>query len=245
MHHLRVDEWSRGSSYIHARDPRAKIAALLVFLVALATTPPARSVRLFGLQMLTYAAVLWIGSAAARLPAGALEVRAMVVLPFTAIFAAITWLAGDPSRALLMFTKSYLSALAVILVVATTPIPLLLRGLQSLGAPRILVLIVQFLHRYLFVISEQAQHMRLAAACRQAGSKTRPSAKFRAAAGAVSVLFARSYNRAEGIHRAMLSRGFQGQFVDASKLRFTSADALFGTLFLIVICSLRLAFPVR
>ena len=144
-----------------------------------------------------------------------------------------------------MFTKSYLSALAVILVVATTPIPLLLRGLQSLGAPRILVLIVQFLHRYLFVISEQAQHMRLAAACRQAGSKTRPSAKFRAAAGAVSVLFARSYNRAEGIHRAMLSRGFQGQFVDASKLRFTSADAMFGALFLIVICSLRLAFPVR
>jgi cobalt/nickel transport system permease protein len=33
-----------------------------------------------------------------------------------------------------------------------------------------------------------------------------------AAAGAVAVLFARSYGRAERIHQAMLARGFQGHF---------------------------------
>ena len=37
MHHVVLDRWSRGSSPLHRRDPRAKIVALLVFLVALAT----------------------------------------------------------------------------------------------------------------------------------------------------------------------------------------------------------------
>ena len=242
MHHVRVDEWSRGTSCIHTRDPRVKILALLLFLIALTTTPPARSVPEFLLQILTYAGLLLIGIATAGLPAGALELRAMAVLPFSAVFALITWLAGDPSRALLLVTRSYLSALAVLLVVATTPIPLLLRGLGALGAPRILVLIVQFLHRYLFVISEQAQHMRSAAACRQAGTKSRIWSTFQAASGAVSVLFARSYNRAEGIHRAMLSRGFQGQFAQGTPLRLTSGDGVFAVLLLTMICSLRLAF---
>jgi energy-coupling factor transporter transmembrane protein EcfT len=35
---------------------------------------------------------------------------------------------------------------------------------------------------------------------------------FQAAAGAIAVLFARSYGRAERIHQAMLARGFQGHF---------------------------------
>ena len=32
-----LERWSRGASPLHRRDPRAKIAALLVFLVVLAT----------------------------------------------------------------------------------------------------------------------------------------------------------------------------------------------------------------
>ena len=57
--------------------------------------------------------------------AGALA-RAGVVLPFTAVFAGISWLAGDPARGAALVMKSYLSALAVLLLVSTTPLPLLL-----------------------------------------------------------------------------------------------------------------------
>jgi cobalt/nickel transport system permease protein len=76
----------------------------------------------------------------------------------------------------------------------------------------------------LFVIAEEAQHMSTAA--RSRGGSAR-GAGFRAAAGAVGALFARSYGRAEDIHRAMLARGFTGRLRSLGGLRFTAADAVF------------------
>ena len=53
------------------------------------------------------------------------------------------------------------------------------------------------------------------------------TARFRSAAGALAVLFARSYGRAEEIHRAMLARGFRGHFQPLFALHFGSQDAAF------------------
>ena len=223
MHHVLMDQWSQAKSPIHARDPRAKILALLVFLVVLATTPPNAFVTLA-----IDAALLLAGILIAGLPPGSLLLRAMAVLPFSLTFGLITWLSGDRLRALGLVEKSYLSTVAVLLVIGTTPLPLLLTGLEALGTPRLLVLVAQFLYRYLFVISEQAQHFRLAAACRQGSGGRKLS--FRAAAGALAVLFARSYYRAEGIHRAMMARAFSGGFSLLQRLNFSAVDAIFTLL---------------
>lgn len=228
MHHVVVERWSRGESPLHARDPRAKLGALIVFLIAVSTTP-ARS----QLTFLGYAALLIAAIVIARLPVSALLRRAMLVLPFSATFALITWLAGDPTRALALGEKSFLSGLAALLLVATTPLPDLLRGLESFAVPRPLLLVVQFLYRYLFVISEQAQHMRLAA--RSRGSS------FRASAGSLGVLFARSWERADGIYRAMLARGFDGRFPSFTAPRFRAADAAFLFFAAIASIAIRLA----
>ena len=222
MHHVHVDHWSRGASPLHARDPRAKILALLVFLIVLASTP-AKATLTLGID----AALLVSGILIAGLPLGRLPLRAMVVLPFSLTFGLISWLAGDRLRAIALVEKSYLSAAAVLLVVGTTSLPALLSGMERLGAPRILVLVAQFIYRYLFVISEQAQHMRLAAASRHGDPRFHRKGRFRAAAGALAVLFARSYYRAEGIHRAMLARAFTGRFLLLHSLRFRFADGVF------------------
>ena len=222
MHHVHLDNWSRGASPLHARDPRAKILALLVFLIVLATTPPNAALTL-GID----AVLLVSGILIAGLPLGNLLLRAMVVLPFSLTFGLISWLAGDRLRALALVEKTYLSAAAVLLVVGTTSLPALLSGLERMGAPRMLVLVAQFIYRYLFVISEQAQHMRLAAASRQGDPRFHRKGRFRAAAGALAVLFARSYYRADGIHRAMLARAFTGRFQLLNSLRFRFADGVF------------------
>ena len=222
MHHVLVDQWSQGSSPLHARDPRAKLLVLLTFLVALATTAGDAVPTL-----VIDAAVLAAGILIAGLPLGRLLLRSMVILPFSLTFGVISWAAGEPLRAIALVEKSYLSTVAVLLLVGTTPLPRLLSGLEALGTPRLLVLMAQFLYRYLFVISEQAQHLRLAAACRQGNAGTHRRGKFRAAAGALAVLFARSYYRAEGIHQAMLARAFAGRFVPLNPLRFRTADGLF------------------
>jgi cobalt/nickel transport system permease protein len=237
LHHLVLERWSRAHSVLHARDPRAKILLLLAFLIAVATTP-----RISLASVLCYACVLLVGISLGRLPAGAILARAAVVLPFSATFALLSILAGDRERALALLVKSYFSALAVLLLAAVTPLPKLLRGLESLGAPRILTLVVQFLYRYLFVISEQAQHMRLAALCRGLGSRARGRGRmgFQAAAGAVAVLFARSYARAQGIHRAMLARGFQGRTELLSAPHIGTVDGLFLFFGLVLLLGLRL-----
>jgi cobalt/nickel transport system permease protein len=221
VHHVVIDRWSRGGSYLHTRDPRAKIVALLVFLIALATTP-GNAFFTLGVDLV----VLLAGIAAARLPMFNLLLRATSVLPFSLTFALISWLSGDWLRALGLIEKTYLSAAAVLLLAGTTPLPLLVRGIEFFRAPRLLLTVVQFLYRYLFVISEQAQHMRLAAASRS-GLGRRSKSRFQAAAGAVAVLFARSYYRSDGIHRAMVARGFQGHFPLGRSLRFRASDAAF------------------
>jgi cobalt/nickel transport system permease protein len=223
MHHVLVDRWSQGASPLHARDPRAKVAAVLAFLVVLATTAPDAFVTLA-----IDAALLAAGVLIARLPLAGVLLRAMGVLPFSLTFGWMSWMAGDRMRALGLVEKSYLSTVAVLLLIGTTPLPRLLSGLAALGTPRLLVLLAQFLYRYLFVISEQAQHLRLAALCRQGAGKSHRGSRFRAAAGALGVLFARSYYRAEGIHRAMLARAFDGRFSPLKPLRFRASDAVFA-----------------
>lgn len=222
MHHVALERWSRGASPLHRYDARAKIVALLVFLVVLATAQRNVPGLSAGLLLMLLLAAAW-----ARLPAGAFLLRAAAILPFTAAFGIVCWLAGDPARGLALVLKSYVSALAVLLVVATTTLPNLLRGLESLRVPRFPLMVAQFLYRYLFVINEEAQHMRKAAAARAPASFSARSLRFRAAAGALAVLFARAFARAAEIYRAMLARGFTGSFHTLETPRFAARDAVF------------------
>ncbi len=238
MHHVVLDRWSRGGSFLHHRDARAKVLALLAFLIIVATTPPGSNAAAAG-----YGAFLVAAALLAGLPAGGVLWRGAVVLPFSAAFAAMSLFAGDSVRATALLQKSYLSALAVVIVVGTTPMPELLRGLESLGIPRFLLLVVQFLYRYLFVISEQAQHMRVAAAARGAASTRVVFRRWRlrAVAGAISVLFARSYARSEGIYRAMAARGFQGHISLLAAKRFRWQDVAFLVASVVVPAAVRIA----
>jgi len=215
LHHVTLDQWSRRSSPVHRRDARVKLLGLLVFLIVMATT--GRKFAILGpIYLLLVVGFLFL----ARLPLLGVGLRAGIVLPFSATFACISALGGDPGRGLILIGKSFLSALAVLAVVGSTPLPDLLRGLQSLRVPHFLVLVGQFVYRYLFVVSEEAQHMRVASSCRGRLS-------FRAAAGLLAVLFERSYARAERIHQAMAARGFQGHFPAVSPARPTWADVVF------------------
>jgi cobalt/nickel transport system permease protein len=237
LHHAVLDRWSRGHSPLHARDARVKLPALLVFLIALATTPPA-SQRI----SICYAALLIAGVLVARLPLAAVLYRAAFVLPFAATFAVVSFLSGDTLRAVSLLAKSFLSALAVLLLIATTKLPELMRALETLRVPRVLVLVTQFLYRYLFLISLEAQHMILAARCRAPQPRRAQSgrSRFQAASGALAVLFARSFRRAEGIQSAMAARGFSGHFPLLSTRRITVADMLFLALSITLVAALRI-----
>lgn len=232
MHNTTVEEWSRGSSPVHRRAAAAKLVPLAVFLVVVATAHRRLLLLAAGL-----CAILIAGILAARLPLGGSLWRAAAVLPFSGLFALVSWFAGDPARSVEMIVKSYVSALSVLLLASTTPLPELVRCLEIIKVPHFLLTVVQFLSRYLTVVVDEASCMRAAAAAR--GGMT-----FRAAAGALAVLFARSYARAEGIHYAMTARGFTGRFPVLAVRRLSARDAQFAAVAVAVPVLMRVAVEV-
>jgi cobalt/nickel transport system permease protein len=221
LRHARIERWSRADSPVHRRHAAARILATLGFLISIATFREGPAVVWPLFFLLLVMAIL-----AARLPVFALLKTAAAVLPFALCFALITAIAGDRRLAAELVVRSYLSALAALLLVATTPMPELIAGFEWLRAPRFLMQVMQFLYRYLIVLMEEVAIM---AQARAARAGTLRALRFRQAAGAAGVLFARSYARAEAIHRAMLARGFDGRLPVFRRARFTLADVAFVT----------------
>jgi cobalt/nickel transport system permease protein len=230
-----LEDLSRGSGPFHALDPRAKLAGCLWMLAVISTTPMGAHTMFAG-----YAAILLGALLASGLPLWRLAERSLAILPFSLVFAAGSWWAGDRARALGLVEKSILSIFVVLWLMGTTPLPALLEALRRWHAPRLLLLVTQFVYRYLFLLSGEAHRMRLAADCRS-GKRSPRALRFRVAAAALGVLFARSYRRAENIHRAMLARGYRGHLPVLGELRFRAADAAFLAVSMLPPLAVRLA----
>lgn len=106
-----------------------------------------------------------------------------------------------------MVCKSTLCLGCMILLSSTTPFPQLMDALRKLGVPGLLVTTLALMHRYLFVLQEEAQRMRRA---RQ--SRTFVGGRlhwWRALSSVIAQLFVRSSERAERIYAAMCARGWK------------------------------------
>jgi len=183
-----------------------------------------------------YLFVLIAAVVAARLPLWAILKTAAAVLPFALCFAVVSAFSGQPGRASMLVVRGYLSSLTAVLLMATTPMPDVLQGLEFLHAPRFLLQVMQFLYRYLIVLIEESCAMRDASASRAGSIMT---LELRRAAAAAGVLFARSYSRAQAVHCAMLARGFDGHLPRFERARFRIADAAFAAACLALTIAIR------
>jgi cobalt/nickel transport system permease protein len=237
-------------SRIHRLDPRAKIAGLLsVTLVAVSA--PLDRWPVYAACALALVAI----AAAARIPPQAVARRARVVLPLVLLAGALvpfvrtggaTYDLGpltihhDGLRTFAQLAaKATIGTVAAILLAATTTVPDLLRGFDALKAPRTLVLIAALMHRYLFVLGDEAQRMRTALAAR--GYRPRTALKAAPAGHVAGALFLRAHARGERVHRAMLARGFSGALPHAEPLRATPADIAFAATLAALLLAVRLA----
>jgi cobalt/nickel transport system permease protein len=105
--------------------------------------------------------------------------------------------------------RSLLAVSSAILLVMTTPFDRLCLGLEKLRVPRILVTQLNFLHRYMFLMRNEAQRMLRAHHLRSRGNK--PKIALSTAGSMIGLLLLRALDRATRIHRAMLVRGFDGE----------------------------------
>jgi cobalt/nickel transport system permease protein len=194
-----------------------KLVATLLFVVAVVATPR-RALGAFALD----AAVLVAVALAAALPAGLVLRRLRIEVPFLAFAALLPVVGRAPRTEVLglslsvpgswaaweMLAKGTLGVGAAVILGATTPIADLLAGVERLRAPRLLTAITGFMVRYLDVITDEAQRMRVARLSR--GYDPRWLWQARALAASSGTLFVRAYGRGERVHLAMLSRGYGG-----------------------------------
>jgi cobalt/nickel transport system permease protein len=131
-------------------------------------------------------------------------------------------------RFLSILLRSWLSVQAAILLTTTTKFPDMAHGLRHLGAPLILITIISFMYRYIFVLNDEAVRLIQARAARSAqkpGYK-RPTITWQAkiAGNMIGQLFLRSYERSDSVYNAMLARGFQGKFLTFTPHKMEKTD---------------------
>ncbi|MGC4941396.1 cobalt ECF transporter T component CbiQ [Kribbella sp. DT2] len=205
-------------SLVHRLPAQVKIVALLLFVLAVVSTPAA----IFWAFALY--AVLIVGCVAlARLPAATVLRRLAVETPFIVFAVLLPFVATGPRVDVLgvslsssgvlgawnVLAKGTLGVIAAIVLSASTGPRDLLAGLERLRVPSTLVAILSFMVRYLSVVSDDLQRMRIARESR--GYTGGRVGHLRAVAGGVGALFVRSFERGERVHLAMQSRGYTGR----------------------------------
>ncbi|HEX6148724.1 cobalt ECF transporter T component CbiQ [Nocardioides sp.] len=207
-----------GHSPLHRAEPHLKILGLLGFVLVVVATP-----REWFLAYAGYLAVLAGVVAVSRVPFRYLLPRLVVELPFVMFAVLLPFIAHGPQVQVLgiglsepgllaawgLLAKGTLGVLASLTLAATTEPDDLLRGLQRLRLPDLLVQIMGFMIRYLDVVTGDLR--RMLTAMRSRGCDPRSPRHWPALAKALGALFVRSYERGERVHLAMLSRGYTGR----------------------------------
>ena len=187
-----------------SRLPAAdKLGVALVMIVGTVLAPPTAVGWFFAMTVMLLLAVV-LG----RLPLLFLLKRLAWLSPFilsVALVNALQPAARGSWR--IVAAKSTICLLTVIVVSNTTPFSRILRVLKAVHVPGLLITTIALMHRYLFVLVEEAERMRRARASRTFTRQRR--ARWHTLSSVVGQLFVRASERAEHIYDVMCARGWK------------------------------------
>ncbi|HYK89982.1 MAG TPA: cobalt ECF transporter T component CbiQ [Acidobacteriota bacterium] len=230
MKHSFIDRYAGLDSPLHFLEARTKLLGFTALIIAVLSIPNGADFAFFAYFFLT-AILMGIS----QIPLSYIVGRTLMILPFIVLAGlAAPWKGISGLGAL--FLRAILCLMILIVLTNTTRFVELLRGLRKLGCPRILVLNLSFLYRYLFVLTEEVMRMRQARDCRRFG-RAPVRAELRLLGSMLGTLLIRSFEHAERMYQAMLSRGYEGDFQVLAPRRFTWRDLLFlaGVAFVIFV----------
>lgn len=243
-----LERYIAGTSPVHALDARVKLVLTLALILCASLLPVGAWLALAGLTALVWTAIIVSG-----VGLGTILRRALVALPFLAVvitiifsvpgrpvfqiplgFATLTATDAGLLRFVTIVWKSWLSVQAALLLTATTHFLDVLKALRALRLPAIMVTLLSFMYRYLFILVEEAQALLRARECRSAAleGKGGGSVWWRAQVTGqlVGTLFLRAFERSERIYVAMLSRGYTGELRSLKASQLNPRDRLVGIL---------------
>lgn len=213
----RMDDLARLDTAAHRLDARAKAVATLAFIGIVMSFP---SHMVSGLMPFFFYPVVLL--AVGRIPPGYIVRKVLVAMPFALLIGIFNPLLDrEPVAAVgpIIISGGWISFASIMLrfvltvgaalaLVACTGMYRLGAGLEQLGIPRVFVVQLLFLYRYLFVVADEGAKMMRAVELRSGGTR---SPRFRVYASVIGHLLLRSLDRAERVYRAMMARGFDGE----------------------------------
>jgi len=254
MHHSHIDRFAHGDSPLHRLDPRAKLLAVLGYTVVLISFD---RYSIAAVVPMAAAPLGWL--VAARVPLWFAFRRVLVLSPFILMLALMGplydrsmhaaaiggWrfaISGGWLTACNVGLKFALGVMALTALMCTTTFASLGEAMARLGVPKILVMQLGMVYRYIFELIDQSMRIRRARDFRGA-SRAGLSRRLAAAGGIVGSLFVRTLERSQRVQLAMSARGYTGQPHSLTRLRFSLADGLFlaGLVGYLVFC--RLVYP--
>ncbi len=248
MKHSFLDRYSDLGSVIHRLDPRVKVIFFFALILVIVSTPPQETVRFLG-----YFLMLLILLLLSRVPFLYVFGRTLAIIPFVLLVAIFIpffkggEVAGSYNFLTLHLTvshkgllilqniliKSWLSVLSLTILTSTTKFSSLLKALEILKIPRVLILIASFFYRYMFLLVDQIMKIKNARDSRS--FKKNPLYQLKIFGYMIGELFIRTYDRAERIYLAMLSRGFNGSIHTLESFKIKGFDLYFlGSLVTII-----------
>ena len=240
---LSIDRYVDVSSPVHRADARVKCGATLVFIAAVTSLPIA------GWPYLgAFCVAVWLLALVSRIGPARTFIRSLIVLPFVLVAVPSmftfdgrilqTWALGPvtltPTYEGLVFVatimwKSWIAVTASVVLASTTRYLDIAAALRWFRVPALLVAVMEMMYRYVYLLGAEARRMLAARRSRSvalAGVKPGGSVSWRARVTGqmAGSLFIRTLNRAERVHMAMASRGYDGGVTAASMRKMTTAE---------------------
>lgn len=229
----RLDQLAQQQTPVHRLDPRAKVLATMAFLMAVVSFPKYEVAGL--LPFLVYPIMF---ATVGQLPLGLILRKVLVVAPFALMvgmfnpffdreilvrFGPLGISGGWVSFTSIMLRFCLTIGMAFLLI-ATTSFQGLCYALLRLGLPKILTVQLLFLYRYIFVLVGEAMRVVRARSLRSFAGRGLGIGVF---ASVVGHLLLRTLQRAQRVHLAMLSRGFDGEVRMLRPMHFKGTDLVF------------------
>ena len=212
-----LNDLSAQKTVVHGLDPCTKLLTTLLFVITVTSFPKYEIMGLLPLLFFPFSLIL-LGN----LPWNHLMKRLLLVSPFV-IFVGIFNPLFDQTPFLqmgdLLVTGGWVSFVSITLrlvltvtaalvLVATTGIDAICIALLHLRVPKVIILQLLFMYRYLHVLLEEFVRTIQAYSLRSFHGE---GIRFKAWGSLVGQLLMRTMDRAQRIYQAMLCRGFDGE----------------------------------
>jgi cobalt/nickel transport system permease protein len=229
----RLDLLAEGDTGLHRLDAKAKVLVTALFVIAVISHDRYAITALFPFFIFPAAMI-----AAGNLPIGYISRKIMLLCPFIIIVGIFNPLFDRTivtqfgplaiSGGWLSFTsiilRSILTVGSAFILLALTGFSGVCRALEQLGMPRPFAVQLLFLYRYIFVLTEEAGRASRARQLRSCGNKGLGIGSF---GSLIGYLLLRTWQRADRVHIAMLSRGFDGRFHTSRTTSFGMKEVWF------------------